>query len=80
MTLDPDVAALVRRAMQQRSIGFKQAINEGLRSGLGGGSVRTDLSFPAFDLGVPNVDLTSANRVAQVLEDEGLIHRLTEGR
>ena len=79
MTLDPDVAALIKRAMQQRSVGFKQAVNDGLRAGLGG-PVRVDLSFPAFDLGLPSVDLTSANRVADALHDEGLAHRLAEGR
>ncbi len=80
VTLDPDVAALVRRTMQQRSIGFKEAVNDGLRAGLGGGPERADLSFPTFDMGTPMVDLTQANRVAEVLEDEALAHRLAEGR
>ena len=80
VTLDPDVAAMVKRAMKERAIGFKEAINEGLRAGLGGRPVSVDLVFPAFDLGVPFLDLTHANQVAETLEDDALAHRLSEGR
>lgn len=80
VTLDPDVSALVKRAMAERAIGFKEAVNEGLRAGLGGGRARVDFVFPAFDMGVPFLDLARANRVAEALEDEGMTHRLTEGR
>lgn len=80
VTLDPDVAALVKRTMRQRSLGFKEAINEGLRAGLGGRPTAVDLVFPAFDMGAPIVDLTQANRVAELLEDEALAYRLSEGR
>lgn len=80
VTLDPDVAAMVQRAMKERAIGFKEAVNEGLRAGLGGRRARVDLVFPAFDLGVPFVELVQANQVAEALEDEALVHRLSEGR
>lgn len=66
--------------MQQRSIGFKEAVNDGLRAGLGGGPARADIAFPTFDMGTPMIDLTRANRVAEALEDEALTHRLAEGR
>lgn len=33
--LDADVNQLVREAMAQKGISFKQAINDGLRAGLG---------------------------------------------
>lgn len=80
VTLDPDVAALVKRAMKERTIGFKEAINEGLRAGLGGRPVSVDLVFPVFDMGAELVDLTRANRVSEMLEDETMAHRLAEGR
>lgn len=80
VTLDPDVAALVKRAMAERAIGFKEAVNDGLRAGLGGARTRVDFVFPSFDMGTPSVDLTQANRVAESLEDEAMAHRLSEGR
>ncbi len=80
VTLDPDVEALVKRAMQERRIGFKDAVNDGLRRGLGAPRSDVDLAFPAFDMGTPFVDLAQANRVAEALEDEALMHKLAEGR
>ena len=80
VTLDPDVTALVARAMKERSIGFKEAVNQGLRAGWGSSPVPVDLVFPTFDLGSPLMDLTQANRVAEVLEDEAIALRLGEGR
>lgn len=80
MTLDADVAAMVRRVMAERVIGFKEAVNEGLRAGFGGGRGRADFVFPSFDMGVPLVDLTQANRVAESFEDEAMAHRMSEGR
>lgn len=80
VTLDPDVAAMVKRVMAERAIGFKEVVNEGLRVGLGGGRGRTDFVFPSFDMGMPFVDLTQANRVAEALEDEAIVHRMSEGR
>ena len=80
VTLDPDVAAMVKRVMKERTIGFKEAVNEGLRAGLGGRPIQVDLAFPTFDLGIPFVDLTHANQAAEMLEDEALAYRLSEGR
>jgi hypothetical protein len=34
LTLDDDVAAMLRRAQQLRKVGLKQLVNEGLREGL----------------------------------------------
>jgi hypothetical protein len=34
VTLDPDVEALIRTAMRQRGLSFKEALNSALRAGL----------------------------------------------
>ena len=36
VTLDPDVERLIRDAMRERAISFKQALNEAARNGLRG--------------------------------------------
>ena len=36
VTLDPDVERLIRDAMRERAISFKEALNEAARIGLGG--------------------------------------------
>jgi hypothetical protein len=76
VTLDPDVHALVRKLMRERGIGFKEAVNLAIRSGLApqpeSGTVRT----PTFDLGAPQVPLEKALQLAGELEDEELVHKI----
>ncbi|MEO9079191.1 MAG: hypothetical protein ABI268_07740 [Rhodanobacter sp.] len=71
VTLDPDVDVLLKQAMRERGLPFKQALNEALRAGL----VRTDNTAApfgqrTFQLGRPRVDLTKALALAGELEDQ----------
>lgn len=77
MTLEPDVAELVRRSMRERGLTFKQAINDAIRAGAGVPEV--DTSFPTYDLGDAAVDVTKALRLAGELEDQELTARLARG-
>lgn len=79
LTLDPDVEALLKKAMRERGIGLKEAVNDGLRAGLGGGP-RVDYSFPTYDMGEPLIDLTHANRIAADMEDEEILRKMAQGR
>lgn len=78
MTLDPDVAAHVRKLMAERGITFKQAVNDAIRTGLSPRE-RRRYETPVHDMGEPAVDLTKALRLAGELEDEERIRRLTSG-
>lgn len=80
VTLDVDTRLLVERAMRERGITFKQALNEAIRAGLGteSGTVRT-YTVPR-PLGPARIGLDRALRVAEELEDDALAHRLAEGR
>ncbi|SPE40823.1 putative antitoxin VapB37 [Candidatus Sulfopaludibacter sp. SbA3] len=40
VTLDPDVERLIRNAMRERSISFKEALNEAARIGLRGAGLK----------------------------------------
>ena len=75
VTLDPDVHALVKKLMRERGIGFKDAINLAIRSGL---SPETDEAphTPTFDLGESAVPLEKALRLVGELEDEELVRKL----
>jgi hypothetical protein len=81
VTLDPDVAALVQRRMEERGVSFKQAVNDAIRAGL------TDPTGapPPFrtrtaDLGVPAVPLDKALALAAALEDEELVRKQQVGK
>jgi hypothetical protein len=78
--LEDDVMALLTKHMRERGQSFKEAVNSLLRQALRGDRVRTDISFPAFEMGVPEVELAHALRLAHDMEDEEHRRDLEVGR
>ena len=75
LTLDPDVAALVRKAMRSgRS--FKEVVNDAIRRGLMPSQKRPAYQVPTFDMGEPLIPLEKALHVAAELEDEELLRKM----
>ena len=70
---------LVERAMRERGLSFKEAVNEGIRAGLGGSRTADTYTTPRA-LGPARVDVTKALQLAAGLEDEALARRAAEGR
>jgi hypothetical protein len=80
ITLDPDTRLLIERAMRERGLSFKEAVNDAIRAGLAPG-VRGEHRYTTpRGLGPPRFDLTKALTLAGDLEDDALVRRLTEGR
>jgi hypothetical protein len=76
ITLDPDVEALIRKAMRERGLSFKQAVNEAIRAGLAPRSEQPT-GTRTFRMGFdPRIPLGKALRLAGELEDEELIRKL----
>ena len=80
ITLDPDTRLLVERAMRERGLSFKEAVNEAIRAGLGASPGEPRSYTVAGDLGPARGDLTRALGVAAELEDDAIARRLAEGR
>lgn len=80
VTLDPDTRLLVERAMRERGVTFKEALNAGVRAGLGAPEAGPRTYTLARELGPARVDLTKALGLAAALEDDALAGRLAEGR
>lgn len=78
VTLDPDVEALIKKAMRERGLTFKQAVNDAIRSGMGAGTTG-EPSLPTHDMGEPLVDITKALRLAGELEDQERASRVARG-
>lgn len=70
ITLEPDVEALVKQAMRERGVSFKQAINQAVRDGLVAhpGPVAR-FRQRTLHLGQPKVELTKALALADALDD-----------
>lgn len=80
VTLDPDVRLLVERAMRERGLSFKDAVNEAIRAGLGAADPSPGGYTTPRSLGPARVDVVKALSLAGTLEDESLARRLAEGR
>lgn len=70
ITLEPDVEILLKKAMRERGVTFKDAVNEAVRAGL---AVKP-AEVPPFKqrtvhMGKPLVDLTKALALADELDD-----------
>ncbi|MFV2064338.1 MAG: antitoxin [Chloroflexota bacterium] len=76
VTLDADTDAAIRRLMKERGLTFKQAVNEGIRSGLTPHSSQDAFRTPTFAMGRSAVPIDKAMRLAAELEDEEIIRKL----
>jgi Arc/MetJ family transcription regulator len=79
VTLDPDTRLLVERAMRERGLSFKDAVNEAIRAGLGQRLAPGKYTTPRA-IGPARVDLAKTLKLAADLEDDALTRRLAEGR
>ena len=79
VTLDPDVEALIKSAMVEKHLSFKEAVNQAIRAGL---SPRRREPFRqrTFDLGFrPDVSYDKALQLAAAVEDEEIVRKLSLG-
>lgn len=79
ITLDPDVEALLKKAMREQGIAFKQVLNDAVRAALGEQARAPAPPFHqrSFGLGRPRIELTKALALAGDLDDQ---HTLTRCR
>jgi hypothetical protein len=80
ITLDADVEVLVRTAMRERGMTFKETVNEALRAGLRRSDLEPGFQTQVRSMGAPKVDLTKALQLAGQLEDEEVIRKLALGK
>ncbi|MDX2151921.1 MAG: hypothetical protein SFV54_14375 [Bryobacteraceae bacterium] len=79
ITLEPDVQALIRAAMKERGISFKEAVNSAVRAGLTQAKPRRR-SFvqKSYSLGrEQNFRWDKALEAAAAIEDEELSRKLS---
>ena len=72
ITLDPDVAALLHKRMQERGIGLKEAVNAALREALRPAGAKRQPWTKSVPMGVPNFPVEKALQVAAEVEDAHL--------
>ena len=78
LTLEPDLAARLKRIARERGISFKEAVNSTIRRGLADGrAADRPYRVKARPMGLrPGIDLTKALALADELEDAEIIRKL----
>jgi len=77
LTLDDEIAALLKQRARETGRSFKDVVNEVLRSGLMPQQATGDVEVPTRALGVRvGVDLVRARHLAADLEDEEILRKL----
>jgi hypothetical protein len=79
ITLEPETEALVKRAMSERGLSFKEVVNEAIKRGLQP-VARPRVSLPSFNIGPPLVNLDKATQLAGDLEDEEIVRKMSMGK
>lgn len=79
LTLDPDVAAKLRDEARRRGISFKEAVNSNLRRGLAAAGPASSAYRvrPRPMRAKPGIDLDRAREVADRLEDEEVLRKMS---
>ena len=79
VTLDPDVEVLIRSAMKQRGLSFKEALNSAVRSGITQNRpAKRSFVQKTFALGAEqNFRWDKALATAAALDDEELTRKLS---
>ena len=82
VTLDDDLAEVLRRQARERDVPFKRVLNEALRAGLTGGTPAAKrYRMKPRKLRVRrDVDVTKALSLAAGLEDAEIVRKLEQGR
>jgi hypothetical protein len=80
ITLDPETAALVEKAMTQRKLSFKQVVNEAIVRGLTTTTPPRPFRTPTRSMGVATINLDKATQIAAELEDEEIIRKMSLGK
>ncbi len=83
VTLDDDLADLLKQRARERDVPFKRALNDAIRAGLAE-SAKAPKRYrmkPGSPLHLrPGIDLDKALQLAAELEDEEIIRKLQQGR
>ena len=82
VTLDDDLAELLKQRARERDVPFKSALNEAIRAGLEMQVPRARrYRMKPSNLGVrPGVDLAKSLSLAAELEDAEIVRKLDQGR
>lgn len=80
VTLDADVAALIRRMMDERGVSFKRALNDAIRAAAPASQPQRANATRTRRMGAPAISLDRALALAADSEDEERVRQMQVGK
>lgn len=80
ITLTPEAEALVKKAMAQRKLSFKEVVNEAILRGLAADRRPHEFHTKTHSMGRPRINLDKATQVAGELDTQDFVRKMSSGQ
>lgn len=80
ITLTAEAESLVKRAMAERGLSFKAAVNEAIIHGLSAAGQPAEFRTQTRGMGRARVDLDRALQIAGQLQDDEIMRKMSVGK
>jgi len=80
ITLTPEAEALVKKAMAQRKLSFKEVVNEAILRGLAADRRPHEFHTKTHSMGRPRINLDKATQVAGELDTQDFLRKMSSGQ
>ena len=80
ITLTPEAEALVKKAMAQRKLSFKEVVNEAILRGLAADRRQHEFHTKTHSMGRPRINLDKATQVAGELDTQDFLRKMSSGQ
>jgi hypothetical protein len=80
ITLTPEAEALVKKAMAERKMSFKQVVNEAIVRGLVADRRPYEFHLKTHKMGQPRINLDKATQIAGELDTQDFLRKMRSGQ
>ncbi|HEX2336451.1 MAG TPA: hypothetical protein VHI72_08230 [Hyphomicrobiaceae bacterium] len=80
ITLTPEAEALVKKAMAERKLSFKDVVNEAILRGLGGNRGAREFHTKTHSMGPSRISLDKATQIAGELDNQDFLRKMSAGQ
>jgi hypothetical protein len=80
ITLTPEAEALVKKAMAERKMSFKQVVNEAIIRGLVADRRPYKFHLKTHKMGQPRINLDKATQIAGELDTQDFLRKMRSGQ
>ena len=80
ITLTPETEALVKKAMAERKLSFKEVVNQAILRGLAADRRPYEFHTKTHSMGLPRINLDKATQIAGELDTQDFLRKTRSGQ